>query len=121
MKNVIKILGIVAVVAVLGFSSVSCGFLDNPFEGIWAFSVSEFSYALAMTDSAWILSINDVNTYSGTYTWSGTKANLKGSLIVLDTSIPSQTIEGTATVAVNLLTLSLNESTFAKMIFTKSK
>ena len=111
MKNVIKILGIIAVVAVMGFMLVSCGednpFRTNQFKGTWV-GPAGVAYELNMTDKAWTLSVSGIKTYQGTYTWSGYEADLKGNVVILETGIPGTEISGKATYLLKALSLELD-------------
>jgi len=73
MKNTIKVLGIIAFVAVIGFSMIACDDgSSNPFIGTWIESGSTLT--VTATDSTWI-AVEGRISYAGTYTWNGNIAN----------------------------------------------
>jgi hypothetical protein len=70
MKNFFRVLGIIALIAVIGFAMVSCE-EDNPFVGTWKGS----GLTLKCTEDTW--AISGAYSASGTYTYSGDKADFK--------------------------------------------
>jgi len=66
MKNLIKLFGIIAIVAIIGLSIAACGD-DNPFIGKW----SGQGLTVTCTETTWSTS----NGLSGTYTPNGNTAD----------------------------------------------
>jgi hypothetical protein len=76
MKNVLRLIGIIAIIAVTSFSFASCkedG--GNPFVGTWAGTISGVSARLEVTETTWNQYVSGLNVYSGDYTYSGNTAN----------------------------------------------
>jgi hypothetical protein len=78
MKNLFRLFGIIALVAVIGFSMVACDDGDddsNPFIGTWK---SSNGYVMVFAASTFtIASANNGNVESsGSYTWSGNSASM---------------------------------------------
>jgi len=80
MKNTIKVLGIIAFVAVIGFSMVSCGGggggdydfnPDNLFVGIW----SDGELTVKCTDTKWSASVPGAGSWKGSYSPNGDTAS----------------------------------------------
>ena len=86
MKNTIKILGIIALVTIIGFALVSCEEPeDNPFVGTWEGQDNLGKQELAFTETTWVLSnvlsAGGVSEYaSGSYEHDGSKATMTGTL-----------------------------------------
>jgi hypothetical protein len=109
MKNLIKLVGIVAFVVIIGFSMVACdtddgGADSNPFEGTWNGMDPDGDKTIAIVGSStFTLSWPDNSSYgsqSGTYTYSGNTAALK---------VDGDTW-GSATVSGNTLTIMATRS-----------
>jgi len=91
MKNTIKVFGIIALVAVIGFSMSACGDDggnnggngSNPFIGTWSPYGSRRTIAI-LDDSSWI---RDPTYMSGTYTRNGNSATFTGTEIPAGTAI----------------------------------
>ena len=92
MKKTIKFLGIVALVAAIGFGFAACSEEeDNPFVGTWR-NTSE-GITLVCTDTNWTWTADD-DTFTGTYTRDGNDASFMVSGVGV----------GTATVSGNTMT-----------------
>jgi hypothetical protein len=71
MKNFIKLFGIIAFAAVIGFSMAGCDlFEDNPFIGTW----SDGQLTVTCTDDTWTAKRSGYS-WEGTYTPDGNTAN----------------------------------------------
>ena len=80
MKNFLKLLGIIAFVAVIGFSMVGCendddggGGGSNPFIGTWK---SSNGYVMVFAASTFTITSASGSVESGSYTWSGNSASM---------------------------------------------
>ena len=74
MKNTIKMLGLIALVTVVGFSFAACDDDDgNPFVGTWTGEGNWITLVIA-SNSTWTATIEGDSTYTGTYTYSGNSA-----------------------------------------------
>ena len=113
MKNLNKFIGIIALLAVIGFSMAACdnGTTDNgggnPFVGTWNGSDGDGdAIRLVVTSSTWTVSWPgnpEWGTESGTYTYSGNTATL---------SMAGEGVVGTATVSGNTMTGILDDIGF---------
>ena len=113
MKNTIKVLGIIAFVAVIGFSMVACGDDDDSsggggggngggsgsFVGTWVGD----GLTVVCTASTWSASIPGRGSWSGPYTSSGNTANF--------TETNGNNF-GTATISGNTMTVASTYGTF---------
>jgi len=70
MKNIFKVLGIIAIITVIGVSMISCEEDDNPFIGTWAGD----GLTVKCTDSTWS-AVGNGGSWSGTYTPKGNSAD----------------------------------------------
>jgi len=79
MKNLFKLLGIIALVAVIGFSMAACSDDDgggedsNPFIGTWR---SSNGYVMVFAASTFTITSASGSVESGSYTWSGNSATM---------------------------------------------
>jgi len=80
MKNFLKLLGIIAFVAVIGFSMVGCkndddggGGDSNPFIGTWR---SSNGYVMVFAASTFTITSSGGSVESGSYTYSGNSASM---------------------------------------------
>jgi len=69
MKNLGKLFGIIAIVAIIGFSLAACN--DNPFVGKW----SGEGLTVTCTDDTWTAVYGGQDAGHGTYTPNGDKAD----------------------------------------------
>jgi len=74
MKNLFKIFGIIALVAVIGFSVTGCpadddGGGSNPFIGTWRSPDGGGYYVLVFTESSFTITSPTGNVERGIYTW----------------------------------------------------
>ncbi len=100
MKNTIKVLGIIALVAIIGFSMVACNQdAGNPFIGTW----SDGWYTLTCTASTWNVVSESTYWLSGSYTYNGNSANF------IETN---GLTFGTATVSGNTMTVASTYGSF---------
>ena len=96
MKNTIKILGIIAIVAIVGFALISCEEPEvNPFVGTWEGVVPTLGgeVELVFTETTWQILTEDAPAVSGTYDRDDTKATLSGKMFGSETAM-----EGNASV-----------------------
>ncbi|MCL2267371.1 MAG: hypothetical protein FWC17_06345 [Treponema sp.] len=80
MKNSLKLLGIIAFIAIIGFSMASCGEEDDVIVETNSFANTSWSgpgMSLSFTSSNFTL-IEDGEIFQGTYTYSGNTATLTG-------------------------------------------
>ena len=117
MKNTIKILGIIALVTIIGFALISCEEPeDNPFVGTWEGSITALGGAveLVITETTWEIKAEGVKVVSGTYKYEGSTATLTGSMTVGGAEVPQN---GTATVNGDKMTVKIGvqpESEFTR-------
>jgi hypothetical protein len=115
MKNTIKILGIIAFIAIIGFSMVSCNEDEDDSNsnslliGTWIKGEIELSF---MTNG-WVASVN------GQIGDIGESYNYDGKTLVLNQS--GETIRGNATISGNKMTISgfTNEASILNGVWTK--
>jgi len=72
MKNTIKLLGIIALLAIIGFGFTACKDDENPFVGTWK-NTSE-GITLVCTDTNWNWNASG-GPFAGTYTRNGNDAS----------------------------------------------
>jgi len=103
MKNTIKVFGIIAIVAIIGFFFAACEEDNsNPFIGNWSGTTDFGVVRLTVTTSTWTYDEGSYSHYSGTYTYSGNIA----------TFIFNGNTAGTAIVSGNTMTGSVNSVGF---------
>jgi hypothetical protein len=108
MKNLFKLFGIIALVAIIGFSMAACDEDDDSdggsssFVGTWTGTMGGDYMKLVCTDTTWTTAGSDFGTYSGNYTRSGNTASFYVSGVGV----------GTATVSGNTMTGNINGSGF---------
>ena len=68
MKNTIKLLGIIAIAAVIGVSFIACGDNDDPLNGTW---VSSDGTKMVLDKGSITVSMMGMEAAKGTYTTSG--------------------------------------------------
>jgi hypothetical protein len=99
MKNVIRFLGIIALVAVIGFSFAACGdggggggggttttppTLDTALNGTWTYTEEDLSLTYTMNNGAWEATTSSEGLTlktKGTYTTSSNRITLRGTHI----------------------------------------
>ena len=104
MKNTFKVLGIIALFAVIGFSMVACGDNSgsggenkiNPFVGTWIKDGSGGSVKITVTDSAWTAYYNSNIYCAGTYIYSESTATFT----VTNKGMSSQNVGTTGNVTI---------------------
>lgn len=94
MKDVCKVLGMIAFVAIVGFSTSSCiinldddgggGQTSNPFSGTWYGTGECYGYSINFSSSSWAMTTDEGDTYRGTYTYRGNYATGKDNSFGLD-------------------------------------
>ncbi|MDR2941175.1 MAG: hypothetical protein LBV17_01095 [Treponema sp.] len=97
MKNFVKVFGIIALVAVIGFSMAACGDGPSPkgnhdddkegtdrppsqtdvFAGTWVGTVEGQSLTVVASNGTWNASMMETEVYRGTYTVSGNDVTIK--------------------------------------------
>ena len=91
MKNTIKLLGIIALVAAIGFGFTACGGDDddgdNPFVGTWKNTSEGITLVCTSTNWTWTA---DGDTFTGTYTRKGNDA----SFMVSGVGVGTATVNG---------------------------
>ena len=96
LKAMLRIAGIIAFVAVIGFGMVACdngddnggsgGGGNSPFIGTWTGT----GITLVCTETTWVFTDVETGTFSGTYTYSGNVA----SFFVASVGVGSATVSG---------------------------
>ena len=68
MKNTIKLFGIIAFIAVIGFSAIACGEGEDDLSGTWIATEDGETMKLVLTKTSFTMSIGTMDMQRGTYT-----------------------------------------------------
>ena len=107
MKNVFKLFGIIALLAVIGFSMAGCkndddggGGGSGGLSGTWKGNVAGLTATVTITSSGWTMSAPGFSD-SGTYIMDGITARLRSTVYNLETGIAVLLDSNTISVTLN--------------------